>query len=189
MPDAHHRSLRESWIILAAFAAVTVWVLCVCGSMGYREDRAIRASDDCWGMAVSETMLFERWVEPGEVFERSTNVFVPRVWGRPTQIYDSDFRVMPAGYIAAVGFGDPPFPRGAVLAAPVEDGPAGLATILGIPAWAFWGIMLPWVASTLLTVWFSLYGMADEEMAGAGTDPNDDARTAFPVKPAEAGHA
>lgn len=197
MHDAHRRSLRESWIILAAFGAVTVWVLGVCGMMGYREDRAIRAPmsgvvvpalDRARGVddRFSRNLQIDV-VSQGDVFQRPTGLLIFNAIEERNRLNVHSERIdVPSGYFSNLDLAQPErVPAGSALAAPVEDGPAHLATVLGIPAWAFWGIMAPWVASTLITIWFALRGMADEEMAEAGSDPNDAERTAFPVKPAE----
>ena len=34
----------------------------------------------------------------------------------------------------------------------------------GMPEWVVWGIMLPWGASTALTVWYALWGMKDQDL-------------------------
>jgi len=40
--------------------------------------------------------------------------------------------------------------------------------ILGFPGWVFWGIIVPWLACSLFTVWFGLAGMADDDL---GAEP------------------
>lgn len=39
-----------------------------------------------------------------------------------------------------------------------------LKTILGVPAWLFWGIALPWLVADALTVWVAFFFMKDEEL-------------------------
>ena len=39
-----------------------------------------------------------------------------------------------------------------------------IALVLGVPAWAFWGVILPWIVATLFTVWFALFSMTDHEL-------------------------
>lgn len=38
------------------------------------------------------------------------------------------------------------------------------ATMLGMPAWAFWGVALPWLGANVITVWFCLKFMADDPL-------------------------
>ncbi len=43
--------------------------------------------------------------------------------------------------------------------------------VLGFPDWVFWGIVIPWVACTLFTIGFGLYGMSDDDLgADAGQE-------------------
>ena len=42
---------------------------------------------------------------------------------------------------------------------PEQGGP-----VLGMPGWVFWGIVTPWLVCTLVTCWFALRGMRDEEL-------------------------
>ncbi len=42
-------------------------------------------------------------------------------------------------------------------------GVADITLVLGMPSWVFYGILLPWVAATAFSVWFSLCYMQDEE--------------------------
>ena len=59
-----------------------------------------------------------------------------------------------------------------------------LRTILGMPAWVFWGIFLPWIAATVFTIWFALKCIADHPLGGesetgegaADRDPSGDDR-------------
>ncbi len=47
---------------------------------------------------------------------------------------------------------------------PVPDDPAALPLVWGMPAWVFWGVMLPWGVATLFTLWFALFFMKDEAL-------------------------
>ena len=40
------------------------------------------------------------------------------------------------------------------------DAPARM--VWGIPGWVFFGVMLPWMAATAFSVWFSLWYMSDD---------------------------
>lgn len=55
------------------------------------------------------------------------------------------------GYCYLRGYG--PAPDG--IDAPTPFG-------LGIPEWAFWGILVPWSICILISVWYALYRMPDE---------------------------
>lgn len=46
-----------------------------------------------------------------------------------------------------------------------------LQTVLGIPAWVFWGIAVPWAASAIFTFYFSLVRMKDDPLGEQGRDP------------------
>jgi len=48
--------------------------------------------------------------------------------------------------------------------------PEQLSVILGLPAWVFWGVFVPWIAATLFSVWFGLVYIADDELGGQGDD-------------------
>lgn len=38
-----------------------------------------------------------------------------------------------------------------------------VSIILGIPDWVFWGVLVPWIAATVFSVWFSLVYIADDD--------------------------
>jgi hypothetical protein len=38
------------------------------------------------------------------------------------------------------------------------------ALVMGIPEWAFWGVMVPWTVVLALTVWFALRVMRDVDL-------------------------
>ena len=42
--------------------------------------------------------------------------------------------------------------------------PEQIQIILGMPSWVFWGVLVPWVAATLFSVWFSLAYIADDDL-------------------------
>jgi hypothetical protein len=52
------------------------------------------------------------------------------------------------GYAALFGYQAEPQPR----------------LVLGMPSWVFWGIVAPWLVCTLVTCWFSLRGIKDEDL-------------------------
>jgi hypothetical protein len=49
---------------------------------------------------------------------------------------------------------------GLAMARPAQDA----TNVLGFPGWVFYGIMLPWVACTLFTVVYALWGMPDDDL-------------------------
>ena len=55
---------------------------------------------------------------------------------------------------------------------PLGEGSAApeLRSILGVPEWAFWGIAVPWAVATLVSLWFAVRVLADDELASPG-DP------------------
>lgn len=46
--------------------------------------------------------------------------------------------------------------------------PKSIATIGGIPNWAFFGIVLPWIAAIAVTGWFCFVRMSDDPLGEAG---------------------
>ena len=50
--------------------------------------------------------------------------------------------------------------------------PAELSTPLGlgIPAWIFWGVAMPWVLCILISIWFCFFFMKDDEWQLAQLD-------------------
>lgn len=53
---------------------------------------------------------------------------------------------------------------------PAEGEP--LRLVMGMPWWAFWGVMVPWLAAGLFTLWFAMFYMKDHDL---GRDRDDDA--------------
>ena len=49
---------------------------------------------------------------------------------------------------------------------PVVD-PNDIRTILGMPAWVFWGVALPWAAANGFTFWFCFRFMANDALDDA----------------------
>lgn len=45
---------------------------------------------------------------------------------------------------------------------------------LGMPSWVFWGVLVPWMAATVFSCWFSLSYMADDDL-GDDVDSGDSA--------------
>jgi fatty acid desaturase len=42
--------------------------------------------------------------------------------------------------------------------------PSPLSFVLGMPFWVFWGVMVPWIVVSLITLWFAAYRMKDEDL-------------------------
>ena len=48
-----------------------------------------------------------------------------------------------------------------------EAAPGQVSIILGMPGWVFWGVLVPWMAATVFSVWFSLVYIADDDLGDA----------------------
>jgi hypothetical protein len=48
--------------------------------------------------------------------------------------------------------------------ATAEDSSGSIRLVLGMPAWVFWGIVLPWLAANVVTAWFCFAFMRDDEV-------------------------
>jgi hypothetical protein len=47
----------------------------------------------------------------------------------------------------------------------VED----IHPILGIPSWIFWGVLAPWAVCALISFWFAIFSMADDDLGADHT--------------------
>lgn len=45
--------------------------------------------------------------------------------------------------------------------------PDELELILGIPAWVFWGVLVPWIVCTLATIGLCVWFIKDEDLESA----------------------
>lgn len=46
-----------------------------------------------------------------------------------------------------------------------------IVTVLGMPRWVFFGVVLPWVAACGFTLWFTMFYMKDTDLdPDRGTD-------------------
>jgi hypothetical protein len=43
-------------------------------------------------------------------------------------------------------------------------GPADVKPVWGIPSWAFWGWIVPWLVCGVFTVWFAGFVMKDDDL-------------------------
>ena len=51
------------------------------------------------------------------------------------------------------------------------------ARVMGMPSWVFWGVLIPWVAATITTIWFSWFFVANDPLGEANDEisaPKDD---------------
>lgn len=44
------------------------------------------------------------------------------------------------------------------------------STVMGMPAWVFFGVFLPWIAVTVFTAWFALTRMEDHPLEESGDE-------------------
>ena len=58
-----------------------------------------------------------------------------------------------------------------------EPGEAGPATVLGMPSWVFWGVLVPWLGADLFGFWFCFFFMADDPL-GESEDEAGETRSA-----------
>ena len=47
---------------------------------------------------------------------------------------------------------------------PKEFDPDSFSTFLGVPAWLFGGIVLPWLLADVFTTWFCFFFMKDDDL-------------------------
>ncbi len=55
---------------------------------------------------------------------------------------------------------------------PAEGEP--LRLVMGMPWWAFWGVMVPWFAAGLFTLWFAMFYMKDHDLGHDRDDQGND---------------
>ena len=36
--------------------------------------------------------------------------------------------------------------------------------VWGMPRWVFWGVLIPWLAADVFTIWFCCWGMANDSL-------------------------
>lgn len=53
---------------------------------------------------------------------------------------------------------------GAVAAENAAEAAQNLRLVLGMPWWVFWGVVVPWLACTVLHAWFAFGFMGDETL-------------------------
>ncbi len=50
---------------------------------------------------------------------------------------------------------------------PPRVDPDTFATVWGMPAWVFWGIVVPWLVADLVTIWICFFYIADDDLGEA----------------------
>jgi len=71
-----------------------------------------------------------------------------------------------------------------------QPGEAGLATVLGMPSWVFWGVLVPWLGADLFGCWFCFFFMADDPLGEAPDEAGEPGSKAEQIEPsAEDRHA
>ncbi|HEY4308659.1 MAG TPA: DUF997 family protein [Pirellulales bacterium] len=61
--------------------------------------------------------------------------------------------------------------------------PESLTFVLWFPDWIFWGIVAPWLACVVVSMWFAFFFMRDEDLGS-----NDQDEDADPFQPQERGN-
>ena len=54
-----------------------------------------------------------------------------------------------------------------------EPDERSLATVLGMPGWVFWGVLLPWLAADLFGLWFCFFFLADDPLGETEEEPEE----------------
>jgi hypothetical protein len=52
-------------------------------------------------------------------------------------------------------------------------GRTSVTYVWGFPDWVFWGIVVPWITSTVVSLWFAYFVMTDEPLGEEVTDTFD----------------
>ncbi len=39
-----------------------------------------------------------------------------------------------------------------------------ITTVLGMPKWVFWGVLIPWILADVATIWFCFFYMVDDDL-------------------------
>jgi len=42
--------------------------------------------------------------------------------------------------------------------------PSQLNLVMGMPHWVFWGVVMPWVTTMIVSIWFALFCIRDDEL-------------------------
>jgi hypothetical protein len=101
--------------------------------------------------------------DPLVASSRREAIFAVSVWFAAT--------VYTVGYCAIFGY---------------EPAPSELEFVLGFPAWVFWGIVVPWSASTIVSIWFAARVMRDDPL-GEETTTESETGAAIEMTPKQTG--
>lgn len=66
-----------------------------------------------------------------------------------------------------------------------EPGAAGPATVLGMPSWVFWGVLVPWLGADLFACWFCFCFMADDPLGEAEDEAGETGSPTEQVEPSK----
>ncbi len=48
--------------------------------------------------------------------------------------------------------------------------PSSMGLTFGLPTWVVWGILVPWILATMITIWFCLFVMEDHQNEADGDE-------------------
>ncbi|MFC1596602.1 DUF997 family protein [Planctomycetota bacterium] len=68
-------------------------------------------------------------------------------------------------------------------------GEAELSTVLGMPSWVFWGVLVPWVAADVFAVWFCFFYMVDDPLGESEDETEPGSETADRPTPDSGGRS
>ncbi len=60
-----------------------------------------------------------------------------------------------------------------------------VATLLGIPTWVVWGVLVPWTAALVFSIWFSLSYMREDDLGREGEAVEEDRDASEPSSDAD----
>ncbi len=68
-------------------------------------------------------------------------------------------------------------------------GEAELSTVLGMPSWVFWGVLVPWLAADVFGFWFCFFYMADDPLGESEDETEVGSETADRCPPDAGGRS
>ncbi|NQT17121.1 MAG: DUF997 family protein [Planctomycetes bacterium] len=57
-------------------------------------------------------------------------------------------------------------------------GETELSTVLGMPSWVFWGVLVPWLAADVFGFWFCFFYMVDDPLGESDDEMEPHSETA-----------
>lgn len=54
--------------------------------------------------------------------------------------------------------------------------PAQLEMVFGIPSWVFWGVLMPWIACTLMTIVICVWFIKDDDLENGAASEQSNSR-------------